>query len=201
MEWFSSPLLYFLFPRNFLPAMVERVYIGLNDSELAVRNAALFALGQFSEHLQVGYSVGWREQGKYKKNDWCQYFSFSFSLPLSLSLSLSLSLFLSLSLTLSLSLSLFHSHSHSSLHQPEISQFSGKLLPCLFQFLDSVLVSGMATNGTVTRTFYAMETFCEHLGNVFRDPFLCTVFSNVHFFQVQNYCPMFPGSLTNSFQC
>lgn len=36
-----------------MSAMLQSVCRGLNDTEPMVRNAALFALGQFSEHLQV----------------------------------------------------------------------------------------------------------------------------------------------------
>ena len=36
-----------------LSDVVQLVYRGLNDGERIVRNAALFALGQLSEHLQV----------------------------------------------------------------------------------------------------------------------------------------------------
>ena len=36
-----------------MSAMLQSVCRGLNDAEPMVRNAALFALGQFSEHLQV----------------------------------------------------------------------------------------------------------------------------------------------------
>ena len=36
-----------------MSAMLQSVCRGLNDAEAMVRNAALFALGQFSEHLQV----------------------------------------------------------------------------------------------------------------------------------------------------
>lgn len=36
-----------------LPQMLQMVCQGLNDPSHLVRNAALFAVGQFSEHLQV----------------------------------------------------------------------------------------------------------------------------------------------------
>ena len=36
------------------------LYIGINDEQRVVRNAALFAVGQFSEHLQVSSApFGW----------------------------------------------------------------------------------------------------------------------------------------------
>lgn len=43
---------YFHFSRHLQP-LLHCVVTGLNDSDHGVRNAALFALGQFSEHLQV----------------------------------------------------------------------------------------------------------------------------------------------------
>ena len=38
-----------------LQGMLQQVYIGMADPSGDVRNAAMFALGQFSEHLQVSY--------------------------------------------------------------------------------------------------------------------------------------------------
>ena len=42
-----------LFVCRCLSDVVQLIYRGLNDGEQVVRNAALFALGQLSEHLQV----------------------------------------------------------------------------------------------------------------------------------------------------
>ena len=75
---------------------------GVKDSERVVRNAALFALGQFAEHLQ-----------------------------------------------------------------PEISQYHSNLMPVLVQFMDEAILSLQARpqeKTGVTKIFYALETFCEHLG-------------------------------------
>ena len=38
---------------RYLPAVLQSVCKGLNDPDQHVRNCALFAMGQFSEHLQV----------------------------------------------------------------------------------------------------------------------------------------------------
>lgn len=43
-----------------LSDVVQLVYRGLNDGERIVRNAALFALGQLSEHLQVPTLHCWK---------------------------------------------------------------------------------------------------------------------------------------------
>ncbi|XP_046842759.1 importin-4-like isoform X2 [Xenia sp. Carnegie-2017] len=69
----------------------------LSDQNDVVRNAALFALGQFAEHLQ-----------------------------------------------------------------PDISKFSSSILPLLFNYLGEI--KGKCDAPGVTRTFYALETFCENLG-------------------------------------
>ena len=39
--------------RGQLQALLEFAYRGLQDGDLTVRNASLFAIGQFSDHLQV----------------------------------------------------------------------------------------------------------------------------------------------------
>lgn len=41
------------FPSRLLPPLLQIVCKGLEDPSQVVRNAALFALGQFSENLQV----------------------------------------------------------------------------------------------------------------------------------------------------
>jgi len=50
--------------------------------------------------------------------------------------------------------------------QPEISDYAGEILPVLFQYLDSEFASMMTGNkesSSVSRIFYALETFCENL--------------------------------------
>jgi len=53
--------------------------------------------------------------------------------------------------------------------QPDINQFSSQLLPLLLDYLahvtsgDVIRGDGMA-NVSLTRTFYALEKFCESLG-------------------------------------
>ena len=39
--------------RGQLQALLEIAYRGLQDKDIAVRNASFFAIGQFSDHLQV----------------------------------------------------------------------------------------------------------------------------------------------------
>ncbi|XP_019849477.1 PREDICTED: importin-4-like [Amphimedon queenslandica] len=85
---------------NHLRELVQVIFDGLSNPHQIVKNAALFSLGQFSEHLQ-----------------------------------------------------------------PDISQFSSELLPALFQLLDHTLSSSGTNQPSVTRIFYAVETFCENLGS------------------------------------
>jgi hypothetical protein len=82
-----------------LPALLQIVYRGVRDEQKVVRNASLFAIGQFSEHLQ-----------------------------------------------------------------PQIAEYSGELLPVLFQFVDHALQSPHQEASALTKIFYALETFCEQLG-------------------------------------
>ena len=56
--------------------------------------------------------------------------------------------------------------------QPDINQFSSQLLPSLLDYLahvtsgDAIRAQGEA-NVSLTRTFYALEKFCESLGEEF----------------------------------
>lgn len=87
---------------NHLTSLLQAVYNGVKDSERLVRNSALFAIGQFSEHLQ-----------------------------------------------------------------PDVSRFHGELFPLLLQFLDNAIASFTTQSSQksgITKIFYALETFCEHLG-------------------------------------
>jgi hypothetical protein len=45
--------LYTFYYYRHLQALLHCVVTGLNDTDQGVRNSALFAMGQFSEHLQV----------------------------------------------------------------------------------------------------------------------------------------------------
>ena len=45
--------------RGQLQALLEIAYRGLQDGDHSVRNASLFAIGQFSDHLQVSGDLGW----------------------------------------------------------------------------------------------------------------------------------------------
>jgi hypothetical protein len=50
--------------------------------------------------------------------------------------------------------------------QPEIINYAGAILPVLFQYLDSEFASIMAggqESSSLSRIFYALETFCENL--------------------------------------
>jgi len=50
--------------------------------------------------------------------------------------------------------------------QPEISNYAGEILPVLFQYLDSAFASfkpGEKESSSVSRIFYALDTFCENL--------------------------------------
>ena len=48
--------------------------------------------------------------------------------------------------------------------QPDISKYSADILPLLFERLVNTSDSGKSS-ASVTRTYYALETFCENLGN------------------------------------
>lgn len=52
--------------------------------------------------------------------------------------------------------------------QPDISKFHAELFPILFQFLDTAIAAfqpGVIRGKSgITKIFYALETFCEHLG-------------------------------------
>ena len=49
--------------------------------------------------------------------------------------------------------------------QPDISKYSADILPLLFERLVNSSESGKSS-ASITRTYYALETFCENLGNV-----------------------------------
>ncbi|XP_067002902.2 importin-4 [Anabrus simplex] len=92
------------FIRNkYLQSFLQCICKGITDPAGVVRNAALFALGQFSEHLQ-----------------------------------------------------------------PDISRYASELLPVLFEYL-AQLCSQLQQNGKeppgLDRMFYALEMFCENLGD------------------------------------
>ncbi|XP_065913448.1 importin-4-like [Dysidea avara] len=95
----------FIRKQGHLSSLLQHIYNSMSDKEPLVCNAALFAVGQFSEFLQ-----------------------------------------------------------------PEIHQFTSQLLPLLLEYLGHV-TSGDAlgrhgeANVSLTRTFYALEKFCESLGS------------------------------------
>lgn len=47
--------------------------------------------------------------------------------------------------------------------QPDISKYSADILPLLFERLVNSSSSGKSS-ASITRTYYALETFCENLG-------------------------------------
>ncbi|XP_068697755.1 importin-4-like isoform X2 [Montipora foliosa] len=83
---------------RYLEAALQTICRGLSDENPLVQNAALFALGQYSEFLQ-----------------------------------------------------------------PDISKYSADILPLLFERLVNCSDSGKSS-ASITRTYYALETFCENLG-------------------------------------
>ncbi|XP_074616822.1 importin-4-like isoform X2 [Acropora palmata] len=83
---------------RYLQAALQTICQGLSDGNSVVQNAALFALGQYSEFLQ-----------------------------------------------------------------PDISKYSADILPLLFERLVNSSSSGKSS-ASITRTYYALETFCENLG-------------------------------------
>ncbi|XP_052817169.1 importin-4-like [Mya arenaria] len=82
-----------------LQAVLQCVCKGLGDPEQMVRNGALFAMGQFSEHLQ-----------------------------------------------------------------PDISKYASEVLPLLFQYLLQVSQDADKNQRGLTRSYYALEMFCQNLG-------------------------------------
>ena len=86
------------YPRH-LQALLHCICSGITDPHPAVRNAALFALGQFSEHLQ-----------------------------------------------------------------PDISKYHADLLPLLFDYLGKASQTAEEKPRGITKTYYALEMFCENLG-------------------------------------
>ena len=51
--------------------------------------------------------------------------------------------------------------------QPDISKYSADILPLLFEKLVNTSASGQ-TSASITRTYYALETFCENLGKIMK---------------------------------
>ncbi|KAK3601657.1 hypothetical protein CHS0354_038220 [Potamilus streckersoni] len=83
---------------KYFEPMLDCVCKGLNDPDSSVRNGALFALGQFSEHLQ-----------------------------------------------------------------PKISKYASQVLPLLFQYLSRASQEADKNPRGLTRSYYALETFCQNL--------------------------------------
>ena len=109
----------------------------VGDDSQVVRNAALFAIGQFAEFLQVNSAHS------------------PTHLPRHLTA---------------------HTPSPLTPSQPEISEYSGQLMPVLFQFLDQAISSEQQAkqSSSITKIFYALESFIEQLGCGL-DPYLPTL--------------------------
>lgn len=84
---------------RYLEAALQTICRGLSDQNTLVQNAALFALGQYSEYLQ-----------------------------------------------------------------PDISKYSADILPLLFERLVNTSADSGQASPSISRTYYALETFCENLG-------------------------------------
>ncbi|KAG8196440.1 hypothetical protein JTE90_012265 [Oedothorax gibbosus] len=96
---------------KYLPIFIPVIIRGIKDADAIVRNAALFAIGQYAEFLQ-----------------------------------------------------------------PEISKYGIELLPVLFEYLQQtclLLQQGNKNPPSLTRTFYAVERFCENLEDIV--PYLPTL--------------------------
>nr|CAD7413427.1 unnamed protein product [Timema cristinae] len=119
---------------KYLESFLQCICKGIRAPIGVVRNAALFALGQFSEHLQCTFHV-----------HTCRNTCFE------------------------------------QCHQPEISHYASELLPVLFDYL-SQLCSQLQNNGKeppgVDRMFYALEMFCENLGDELL-PYLPTLMERI----------------------
>lgn len=88
---------------KYLKLMLDTIKVGIVDNNPVVRNAALFALGQFSEYLQ-----------------------------------------------------------------PDITEYANEVLPILFEFLHQLCATirgGADEPKHIDRMFYALETYCENLGD------------------------------------
>ena len=49
--------------------------------------------------------------------------------------------------------------------QPDISKYSADILPLLFERLVNTSAESGQASPSISRTYYALETFCENLGN------------------------------------
>ena len=52
----------------------------------------------------------------------------------------------------------------NSLFQPDISKYASEILPLLFQYLLQVSQDAEKNSKGLTRSYYALEMFCENLG-------------------------------------
>lgn len=120
---------------KYIEQFLKCVCTGITDNAGVVRNAALFALGQFSEHLQVcalkinGFLLHYYCDSIFTSINWWMFF------------------------------------------QPEIAEYHEQLLPVLFQYLQQLCSrinqqgEGSKEPGGIDRMFYALEMFCENLGD------------------------------------
>lgn len=64
----------------------------------------------------------------------------------------------------SFSLSVAHAKYVKKNLQPEITTFASELLPLLFQYLSKASQEAEKNPRGLTKSYYALETFCENLG-------------------------------------
>ena len=60
------------------------------------------------------------------------------------------------------------------LWQPDISKYSNELLPLLFGYLSEATREAAMDPRSVTKSYYALEMFCENLGKKIVSFFLLT---------------------------
>ncbi len=148
---------------RYLKVLVECVFRGLNDESLQVRNAALFAVGLFSEHLQVFVSrvhsssitaVSERAAGGSFLGWSCVDVDVSFDF---------------------------------ARFQPHIGKYSGELLPLLFNYMSKAEATGDKDPKGLVNSYYALEMFCENLGK-FEKKYFRQVFvaASMSCFQLQS---------------
>lgn len=59
---------------------------------------------------------------------------------------------------------------YNNFFQPEITTFASELLPLLFQYLSKASQEAEKNPRGLTKSYYALETFCENLGtNIYQE--------------------------------
>ena len=117
-----------------MKVLLECVCRGVNDESQQVRNSALFAIGHFSEHLQVFEIVS-------SQPNTSKYHRF----------------FTNVTVNLTSVQNVFRA-------QPDISKYSRELLPLLFNYMAKAEAAGDKDPKGLINSYYALEMFCENLG-------------------------------------